>query len=120
VVAQVVQAQELLAGWRERVRISQSGLFDDRGAPDGPAFRSLRLDFERIRNQEGRPLEAIDSIRRLSDILEAYGQAVTDYERARFRLLIVLGLPPQAILEPECLPPPPPGPQDAAPPSAPR
>jgi outer membrane protein TolC len=107
VISQVVQAQDLVAGWRERVRITQAGLFDEKGAPNGPTFRSLRLDLERIRNQEGRPLEAIDSIRRLSDILEAYGQAITDYERARFRLLIVLGLPPRAILDPETLPGPP-------------
>jgi len=40
----------------------------------------------------------LDSIRGLNDVLEAYGQAVTDYERARFRLLIALGLPPQDIL----------------------
>ena len=62
-------------------------------------FQSLRLNFERVRTVEKtRALEVLDSIRGLNDALEAYGQAVTDYERARFRLLIALGLPPQDIL----------------------
>jgi len=39
----------------------------------------------------------LDAIRGLNDTLESYGQALTDYERARFRLLIALGLPPQEI-----------------------
>jgi hypothetical protein len=30
--------------------------------------------------------------------LEAYGQALTDYERSRFRLMIALGLAPEEIL----------------------
>jgi outer membrane protein TolC len=104
VVTQVVQALELVRGWRERVDISRAALFDDAGAPAGPVFRSLRLNFERIRGGEGRPLEVLDSIRGLSDSLEGYGQAITDYERARFRLLIVLGLPPQAWFDPNAAP----------------
>jgi hypothetical protein len=100
VVTQVVQAQESVKGWWERVRITRSSLFDDKGDPDGPVFRSIRLNFERIRGAEGRPLEVIDSIRGLNDQLESFGQDLTDYERSRFRLLIALGLPPDAL----CLP----------------
>jgi outer membrane protein TolC len=99
VIAQVIQSRQLIEGWRERVRLTQNALFDEKGAPRGPVFRSLRLDFERIQGAEGRPLEALDSIRRLSDLLDAYGQAVTDYERSRFRLLIALGMPPQALID---------------------
>jgi outer membrane protein TolC len=108
VVAQVVQTREQALDWRRRLDITRSALFDAAGRPTGPVFRSLRLNFERIRGAEGRPLEVLDSIRGLSDLLEAYGQAATDYERARFRLLITLGLPAQAILDafdpphPEC------------------
>ena len=94
VVTQVVQAQEQLQGWRERLDITRSALFDAEGKPAGPVFRSLRLNFERIQGGEGRPLEVLDSIRGLSDTVEAYGQAMTDYERARFRLLAVLGVLP--------------------------
>lgn len=97
VIAQVVQARELVQAWRDRLKINQSALFDAKGAPEGPVFRSLRLNFERIRGGEGRPLEVLDSVRGLSDSLEAYGQAVTDYERAQMRLLYALGVPLQAL-----------------------
>jgi outer membrane protein TolC len=100
VVTQVVQAQDQVRSWRERVALARSALFNDAGEATGPAFRSLRLNFDRIRLGEGRPLEVLDSIRGLSDALEAYGQALTDYERAQFRLLIALGLPPARWLEP--------------------
>ena len=103
VVAQVIQAFELVLGWRERFRITRSALFDEKGEPAGPVFRSMRLNFERIRGGEGRPLEVLDSIRGLSDMLEAYGQAVTDYERALIRFWIVLGLPLQGWIQSQAL-----------------
>ncbi len=106
VAAQVVQAHEAVQGWRERILVNRAALFDEQGAPNGPTFRALRLDFERILGAEGRPLEVLDSVRRLSDVLEAYGQALTEYERSRFRLLVALGLPPEAILDPACAPAP--------------
>ncbi len=97
IVTQVVQARELVQGWRERVNILRASLFNAQGAPEGPVFLSIRLSFERIRGGEGRPLELLDSIRSLSDVLEAYGQAVTEYERAEVRLLFALGLPLEAL-----------------------
>jgi outer membrane protein TolC len=100
VVAQVVQVQELVEGWRQRVDTTRQALFDEKGQAKGPVFESLRLNFQRIREVEKtRPLEVLDSIRGLNDLLESYGLAVTDYERARFRLLTALGLPPRTILE---------------------
>lgn len=109
VTTQVVQAHELVKNWGERVDLTRSSLFDKEAKPTGPVFQSLRLNFERVRAVEKtRPLEVLDSIRGLNDMLEAYGQALTDYERARFRLLISLGLPPDEILScltPATLPP---------------
>ncbi len=70
-------------------------------------YQSITLTFERIRGAEGRVLELLDSIRTLSDVLDAYGVAVTEYERSRFRLLIALGLPPQGFVHPETMPLPP-------------
>jgi outer membrane protein TolC len=104
VVTQVVQTLEQVTGWRERVNVTRSALFDASGAPKGPVFRSMELNFQRIKGGEGRPLEALDSVRGLSDTLESYGQAVTDYERARFRLLIALGLPTQGLIDPAAMP----------------
>jgi hypothetical protein len=107
VVAQVVQAQELVRRGRERLTISRSSLFDAKGAPTGPVYRSLRLNFLRIKRGEGRPLEVLDAVRGLSDLLDSYATDVTDYERARFRLLNALGMPPQTLVDPNLMPLPP-------------
>ena len=56
-------------------------LFDKSGKPAGPVFESVRLNFERIRGGEGRPLEVLDSIRGLNDMLEAYANGLSDYDR---------------------------------------
>jgi outer membrane protein TolC len=99
VITQVVQANELAKAWQERVTITKSALFDRAGRPEGPVFEAIRQNFTRIREEpRTRPLEVLDSIRGLSDSLEAYGQALTDYERWRFRLMIALGLAPEEIL----------------------
>jgi outer membrane protein TolC len=99
VVTQVVQVNELIKGWGDRVDTTRSALFDAAGKPAGPAFEAMRQNFTRIREEpKTRPLEVLDSIRGLSDLLDAYGQALTDHERARFRLMIALGLPPGEIL----------------------
>src|SRR5205823_5252457 len=106
VMTQVVQAQELVQGWRQRLDITRAALFNPAGEPAGPVYLSLRYNFERIRGAEGRPLEVLDSIRGLNDLLDAYAGSVTDYERARFRLLIALGIPAQSLIDPAApLPP---------------
>jgi outer membrane protein TolC len=112
VVAQVVQAYELVRGWRERIDITASSLFDSQGRTRGPVFESLRLNFDRIRNvPNSRPLEVLDSIRALSSLLDAYGNALTDYERARFRLIFALGVPTQGLWDPQTMPQPGQGPK---------
>lgn len=99
VVTQVVQTNELVKAWQGRVVITQSAMFDRSGKPAGPVFEALRQNFTRIREEpKTRPLEVLDSIHGLSDSLEAYGQALTDYERSRFRLMIALGLAPEEIV----------------------
>ena len=99
VVTQVVQTNELVKGWGNRVGTIQSALFDSSGKPAGPVFEAIRQNFTRIREEpKTRPLEVLDSIRGLSDTLDSYGQALTDYERSRFRLMIALGLAPEEIL----------------------
>jgi len=106
VATQVVQAREQVQDWRERLIVARSALFDEQGQATGPVFRALRLNFERVRGGEGRPLEVQDAIRLLSDLLEAYATATTDYERSRFRLLYSLGLPPQHLVPAAPGPPP--------------
>jgi hypothetical protein len=109
IITEVVQAQEQVRGWRERLRILSQSLFDAKGNPNGPVFQSMRLNFDRIRNVPGsRPLEVLDSIRGLNDMLEAYGQAVTEYERSRFRLMTALGVSGAGLFPPPAPAPPPP------------
>ncbi|MFO0876773.1 MAG: TolC family protein [Gemmataceae bacterium] len=107
VVSQVVQAAEQIQRGAERVDICRAGLFDEKNKPDGAIYRSLRLNFLRIKGGQGLPLEVLDSTRRLSDVLDQYANALTDYDQARFRLLIALGMRPQAIIEPRMMPLPP-------------
>ncbi len=96
VAAQVVQALEMVRATQQRLALTRAALFDAKGEPTGPVFESLRLNFARIRNLEKtRALEVMDSIRGLSDLLEAYVQALTEHERAHFRLLLALGIPAQ-------------------------
>lgn len=97
IITQVVQSQAQVEWWRQRLSITQTSLFGPNYELNGAVFQSLRLNFDRIRAAEGRPLEVLDSIRSLSDLLDAYGGAMTDYERSRFRLLISLGLTPSEL-----------------------
>jgi outer membrane protein TolC len=123
IAAQVVQAVSQIEQTAERTRILQAGLFDKNGRPGGPVYRSLRLNMLRIRGGQGRPLEVLDSIRGLNDTLASYASAVTDYERARFRLLYALGIPARGLLDPKCMPQPPcraSGKPGKAPPGAPQ
>jgi outer membrane protein TolC len=110
VLTQVVQAYDLVQGWRQRVRITYDSLFDREGRPEGPVFESMKLNFDRVFNQPPprvtRPLELLDSIRSLSDLLETYGNDLTDYERARIRLLVSLGMPAQSLWDPRAMPQP--------------
>src|SRR5207249_9196554 len=72
--AQVAQSREAVLRAKERIDLTRPALYDDKGQLTGATFRSIRLNFERIRGAEGRPLEVLDSIRGLNDMLEAYVQ----------------------------------------------
>jgi outer membrane protein TolC len=104
IMTQVARAAEQVRRGRERVGLTHDGLFDKEGKPAGPVYRAIRLNFLRVKGGQGLPLEVLDSTRRLSDVLEQYSVSLTDFDRARFRLLLVLGLPPQGILDPRLLP----------------
>ena len=45
-----------------------------------------------------------DSIRRLNDVLLSYANALTDFDQSRFRLLIALGMPAPALIDPQQMP----------------
>jgi outer membrane protein TolC len=99
VVSQVVSAVEQVRRARERIELITAGLFDEQGRPVGTVYRSLRLNFLRIKGGQGLPLEVLDSTRRLSDVLLVYADALSDYDRARMRLLVALGLPTANLVD---------------------
>jgi hypothetical protein len=120
IVSQVVQANEGVSRGEARYNIYRSGLFDEAGRPTGAVYRSLRLNFVRIKGGQGLPLEVLDSTRRLSDVLQGYADTLSDLDRSRYRLLLALGVPPQALLDPACMPAPPGPPPPREPNAGPR
>jgi outer membrane protein TolC len=104
VITQVVQSMEQVQRSKQRVDLTRAGLFDDRNRPTGALYSSIQLNFRRIFQGDGRALEVQDSIRRLSDVLDSYGNDLTDFDRARFRLLIALGMSPGALIDPQQMP----------------
>ncbi len=94
VITQIVQALEQIQRSKQRVELSGVGLFDGNKKPDGAIYHSVKLNFLRIFNdpKSRAALEVQDSIRRLSDVLFSYANALTDYDEARFRFLIALGM----------------------------
>jgi hypothetical protein len=107
VVSQVVRVTERLRRAEQRLNIYEAGLFDEQKRPNGAVYRSIGLNFYRIRGTAGIPLEVLDSIIRLNDVLLGYADSLSDYDRERYRLLLALGLPPAGLLDPSCLPLPP-------------
>ncbi|MBY0229692.1 MAG: TolC family protein [Gemmataceae bacterium] len=97
VVSQVVQSVESIRRSRQRVQLIRAGLYDEANRPTGSVYESLRLNFIRIKGGQGLPLEALDSTRRLSDVLALYADSVTDFDRSRFRLLVALGRAVEAV-----------------------
>jgi outer membrane protein TolC len=58
------------------------------------AEAGFREDLERIRNTVGRPLEVVNSLQLLNRARIARIRALTDYNKAEFRLFVDLGSPP--------------------------
>jgi outer membrane protein TolC len=54
----------------------------------------FREDLLRIRNTVGRPLEAVNSLQLLNRARAGRIRAITDYNKAQFRLFVALGSPP--------------------------
>jgi outer membrane protein TolC len=58
------------------------------------AEAGFREDLERIRNTVGRPIEVVNSLQLLNQARVARIRALTDYNKAEFRLFVRLGSPP--------------------------
>jgi len=55
-------------------------------------------DMIRVKGREGRPIEVLDSLRRLSDSRRDYLDAIIEYNQAQFDLYVALGKPPADTL----------------------
>jgi outer membrane protein TolC len=60
--------------------------------------RGFQEDLRRTYNQEGLPIEVLDSMRLLARSRNAYLDAICDYNRAQFEMYVALGQPPADTL----------------------
>ncbi|MDG2383683.1 MAG: TolC family protein [Pirellulaceae bacterium] len=92
VAAQIVTAASNVAGYREQVRIAMQGAQE--------AERSNRLNFERVKEAEGLPLELLQSITALQTSLDDYTNAVANHNRSQIELVRAIGQTPGAPPKP--------------------
>ncbi|MGI9430490.1 MAG: TolC family protein, partial [Bythopirellula sp.] len=85
IAAEVVAAAADVASYRRQMEIAQEAI--------AAAEQSYQLNEQRIRANEGIPIEMLQSIVALADARNAYTAAVANYNRAQYRLLRALGSP---------------------------
>ncbi len=94
VVDQVRQEVAEAYGWSEATRRQvETARRQLRSARDG-----FRLDLERARNIEGRPIEVLNSANLLAAARQEMIRALVGYNQAQFRLFVALGQPPVEAL----------------------
>ncbi|MFP6576300.1 MAG: TolC family protein, partial [Pirellulaceae bacterium] len=87
VAREIVEAHEQVKSRKERIEISKLGIKS--------ATNAYQRDLERIREGEGLPIEALQSIRALDQARREFLRSVVDYNAAQFRLQRALGWPIQ-------------------------
>lgn len=80
---------------RSQVRFAQVGTAE-RAVRTG--IDSFDEDMLRIRNNQGLPIEVLDSLRLLGRARFEYLEAITEYNNAQFELYVALGQPPANAL----------------------
>jgi outer membrane protein TolC len=94
---------------RAHARWSQIGVSEKAVRTAQAAFAE---DLRRIREQQGLPIEVLDSVRLLGQGRNDYLNAILDYNRAELELYVALGQPPANVLarpatgQAETMPPP--------------
>ena len=88
IIAQIVTAAADVGSYRKQIETAQEGL--------NAATRSYDLNRDRIRGDVGMPLELIQAIRARTDAQNAYSHAVSEYNRAQYRLFHAIGQLPWA------------------------
>ena len=80
---------------RSQVRFAQVGTAE-RAVRTG--IDSFDEDMLRIRNNQGLPIEVLDSLRLLGRARFEYLESITEYNNAQFELYVALGQPPASAL----------------------
>ena len=86
VIAEVTTAAADLRSYRRQIDATTESI--------QAADESYQLNFQRIRQGEGLPIELLQAIRARTDAQDAYTRAVANYNGSQFRLLRALGQPP--------------------------
>ena len=85
VAREVVEAETQVDVRRERIEVTREGIASAKDA--------FRRDLDRIRQNVGLPIEAIQSLRALDSARREYLRSVVEYNEAQFRLHRALGWP---------------------------
>ncbi len=88
IVSEIATAANDVRSYREQMEVAMQSVES--------AGQSYRRNFQRVREGDGLPVELLQAIRARCESLTAYTRAVSDYNRAQFRLLRSLGQPPGA------------------------
>ena len=83
IASEVVAASADVASYRQQVDLARESI--------AAAKESYELNEQRIRENEGLPIELLQSISALADARDAYTEAVANYHRAQYRLLRAMG-----------------------------
>lgn len=88
VAREIVESQRQVQARQRQIALAEEGI--------AAAQRSYQRNWERIRQGQGLPLEALQAIQALDAARRDYLRAVIDYNAAQFRLQWALGWPVQA------------------------
>lgn len=86
ITAEIVTAASDVAAYRSQIDAALDGA--------SAARRSYESNLDRIRDAVGLPIELLQAVRARTDAQLAYSEAISDYNRAQYRLLHSLGQPP--------------------------
>jgi outer membrane protein TolC len=88
IIAEVISAAADVASYQRQVDAARTGLES--------ANLSFQSNLDRIRNAVGLPIELIQAIRARTDSQNAYSRAISDFNRAQYRLYHAIGQTPVA------------------------
>ena len=89
IVAEIITAAADAASYRRQIETARQGVV--------AAGQSYELNLDRIRDAVGLPLELDQAIRARTDAQNALTSAISNYNRAQYRLLHALGQPVQTL-----------------------